>query len=190
MIRELRLHTEGHDIVVSIKRGAEWHEAIRTHGALDHVTVDHCVNLDCIPSRGYEETQLTGKHRERILDTIRELADWLDPDRIPSRPSHREQTTTLPLVAILGLRNPETDDVTLMVRVSDPHEVLRKGYGCIEGMSQLGFSEFAFDREQVAEHLSTLLANDAIAIAKRAATSTPTDTLTADALGVSSNEEP
>lgn len=165
MITGVHLYTRGHDIVVDVERSGEHYELIRTHGALDHVTVDHYAKVAAIFRGDVPQPDgMTGRHLERILDTIRELADWLDPDRIPRRPTHADQTTTLELRAIVGFRNPATDEVTLMVRVHDPRHVLRKGYGSVEGMWQVGPREFSFDRAETAEHLATLLADDAIAI--------------------------
>jgi hypothetical protein len=43
-INMLHVRTEGHDIIVRVRVGATWVEMLRTHGALDDVTVDHCVH--------------------------------------------------------------------------------------------------------------------------------------------------
>lgn len=164
MIDEVNLVTEGHNIVVRVRRNGEWHELIRTHGALSENSVDYYAKVSCLfaASAPQPTDKLTNKHREQILDSLRELADWLDPDRMPRRPTHQDQETPLELVAILGARNPRTDEVSLLVRVRDPRKVLRKGYGCVEGFVMMGAGDYSYDRVEVAEHLSTLFAQDAI----------------------------
>lgn len=63
------------------------------------------------------------------------------------------------VTAVMGLREGH-DEVTLHLRVSDPARLL---YGIgIEGLVQLGPDAFSFDKAEVAEHLSTLLAQAAI----------------------------
>lgn len=166
-VSDVHLFSDGNDLVVRVKRRGEWHELIRTHGPLRDVSISYIASVDeDVPRRGVDEAAMTGKHREQILDTLRELADWLDPARIPKRPTHADQTTPLELTTILGLRNPDTDEVTLVVRVADPRQVLRKGYGCIEGMHQISVGEFSADKAQLAERLSVQLAEDAAALAK------------------------
>lgn len=167
-VTAIRLYTRGHDIIVDVERRGEWHEVIRTHGALDHVTVDHCARVDdWVVPRDVDEAAIAGKHRESVLDTLRELADWLDPARLPNRPTHPKLTEPLELTTILGWRNRDTDEVTLVVRVLDPHEVLRKGYSNIEGMHQVAVGDFSADKAQVAERLSIVFAEDAIAMGRR-----------------------
>lgn len=96
---------------------------------------------------------MTGKHRDQLVEAIRLLAINVE-DR---------EWAGLDVVACLGLRDPDSQDVTFYIRVSDPAGRL-KGSG-IEGMAQLGPGEFSFHKAEVAEHLSTLLADDYINLA-------------------------
>lgn len=162
MIDQVRLSNDDRYIFVHVRRNGEWHELIREYVGNIQTAICHQASVSAI---WRSDTTCTNKHREQVLDSIRELADWLDPDRIPRRPTHADQTKPLELVAIMGARSPGTDEVSLTVRVRDPRQVLRKGYGCIEGFGHMGDGDYNFDRGEVAEHLSTLFAQDALAFA-------------------------
>ncbi|MDQ3295112.1 MAG: hypothetical protein M3619_00825 [Myxococcota bacterium] len=99
---------------------------------------------------------MTGKHRDHLVEAIHALAHNIEDN----------EWAGLDVVAVLGMRDPVTDDVTFYVRVNDP---ARRLYGAgIEGMAQLGPNEFTFSKAEAAEHLATLLAQDAINFAKAA----------------------
>ena len=99
---------------------------------------------------------MTGKHRDQLVEAIRFLAVNIEDN----------EWAGLNVVAVLGMRDPATNDVTLYIRVSDP---ARRLYGAgIEGLCQLGPHDFAHSKEQAAEHLATLLAQDSINFANAA----------------------
>lgn len=97
---------------------------------------------------------MTDKHRDQLVEAIRTLAINVEDN----------SWAGLDVRAVMGIRNPDTDDVTFHIRVHDPAGRL-KGAG-IEGLMQLGIGEYSFDRAEVAEHLATLLADDALALAR------------------------
>ncbi len=102
---------------------------------------------------------MTGKHRDHLVEAIMALAKSIEF-------GVNVEDDRLDVVAVLGMRDPVTNDVTFYVRVNDP---ARRLYGAgIEGMAQLGPNEFTFSKAEAAEHLATLLAQDAINFAKAA----------------------
>src|SRR5262245_15988057 len=99
---------------------------------------------------------MTEKHREQLHDAVEALARELNP---------RDAWAPLDVVTAIGLRDPVSDEVTLVIRVHDPAR--RLGGAGIEGLVQIGPNEFSFSRVEVAERLSTQLAQDAINFAKQ-----------------------
>ena len=110
---------------------------------------------------------MSEKHRDQLHDAIEWLAREVNP---------RDPWAPLEVRAAMGIRNPRTDEVTLHIRVHDPAGRLR-GAG-IEGLVQLGPSSYSFDRREVAEHLATLLAQDAIDLSMSGGPPERTDTPT------------
>lgn len=96
---------------------------------------------------------MTEKHRSQLGDILRKLADHIDG------PYEDVMGLRVDVTAVMGLREPH-GEVTLHLRVTDPDRRLH-GLG-IEGLVQLGSDAFAFEKAEVAEHLSTLLAMAAI----------------------------
>lgn len=99
---------------------------------------------------------MTEKHRDQLVEAIRTLANNVEDN----------EWAGLDVVAVYGWRDPVSNDVTLYLRVNDP---ARRLYGAgLEGMVQIGPNEFALNKAEAVEHLSTLLAQDAINLAKKA----------------------
>ena len=98
---------------------------------------------------------MSEKHADQLHDALVLLARAMDP---------HDSWAPLEVVAALGLRDPGTDEVTIVLRVKDPARRLR-GSG-IEGLVQIGPHDFSFSRAEVAERLATQLAQDAINFAK------------------------
>lgn len=93
---------------------------------------------------------MTEKHRDQLAEAVRMLALNIEDG----------SWAGLEVVAAIGLRDPETNDVTLHIRVKDP---ARRLYGAgIEGLVQLGPNRYTTSRYEAAEHLAQLLAQDAI----------------------------
>jgi hypothetical protein len=96
---------------------------------------------------------VTEKHREQLGAMLRRLADHIDG------PYEDVMGFRVDVTAAMGLRAPN-GELTIHVCIADPD---RRLYGLgIEGLVQLGPDEFSFDKAEVAEHLSTLLAQAAI----------------------------
>lgn len=91
---------------------------------------------------------MTGKHRDQLCDIVITLLDHL--------------RAGASVEASYGLRNPETGEITLFLRVRDDEGKLAESGIC--GLVDLGSDaepRFNHDRGQAAEFIANLLMNDA-----------------------------